>query len=237
MNWHSIQTGIVSLLLLLSSTLPAQPDWKQLDPENAVSKDSISKKGFTLIFLNNSPAFDSGVGKRLIDVFYTVYPKEAKLYNKHTLKKVYFVMDTAYKGVAATSDGIVRFNPEWFKKHPNDIDVVTHEVMHIVQAYPDGAGPGWLTEGIADYVRYTLGVDNAGAGWSLPDYKATQHYTNAYRVTARFLVWVQNNYGKKIVQKLDAAMRSKTYTAAIWGKLSGKTLDELWNAYLLNPVI
>ena len=237
MNLLSIKTGIAILLLLLSSTLPAQSNWKQLDSENAVSKDSISKNGFTLIFLNNSPAFDSVVGKRLIAVFYTVYPKEAKLYNKNTLKKVYFVIDTAYKGVAATSDGIVRFNPEWFKKHPNDIDVVTHEVMHIVQAYPNGAGPGWLTEGIADYVRYTLGVDNADAGWSLPEYNASQNYTNAYRVTARFLVWVQNKYAKKAVQKLDAAMRSKTYSAAIWEKLSGKTLDELWNEYSLTPAI
>jgi hypothetical protein len=33
--------------------------------------------------------------------------------------------------------------------------------MHIVQAYPDGAGPWWITEGIADFVRFDDGIDNA----------------------------------------------------------------------------
>lgn len=229
------QSFVVLFFSLAAHALFAQPNWNQFDNENFISKDSSSKKGFTLIFLNNSFSFDSAVGKRLIDVFYQVYPKQAKLYNKHTLKKVVFIIDTAYKGVAATAGGIVRFNPEWFQKHPNDIDVVTHEVMHIAQAYPDEAGPGWLTEGIADYVRYAMGVDNVGAGWSLPDYKPTQNYTNAYRVTARFLAWLQQHYNKNLIQKLDAAMRSKTYSEDIWQKLCGKTLDELWSDYAKNP--
>lgn len=228
--------GIVLLMLVVKTTV-AQSGWNHIDRENAISKDSITRNGFTLIFINNSPSFDSTTGQRLEDVFFTVYPKEAKLYNKNTLKKVFFIMDTAYKGVAAASSGIVRFNPKWFETHPKDIDVVTHEVMHIVQAYPNGAGPGWLTEGIADYVRYTLGVDNDGAGWSLPEFKATQAYTNSYRITARFLVWVQKQHGKKIVQKLDAALRSKTYSADMWKDLSGKNLDELWSEYALSPAI
>jgi len=60
--------------------------------------------------------------------------------------------------------------------------------MHIVQDYGQSTGPGWLTEGIADYARYKFGVNNPAAKWALPAYKSTQKYTDAYRVTARFLV-------------------------------------------------
>jgi hypothetical protein len=204
--------------------------------EDLVSKDSINRKGYTLIFINKSPKFDSAVKLRMIETFFTVYPKEAKLYNRKTLKKVFFVIDPKYTGVAATAGGIVRYNPAWFASHPGDVDVVTHEVMHIVQSYPDGA-PGWLVEGVADYVRYTLGVDNTGAGWSLTPFDAKQNYTNAYRITARFLVWTEKKYSKKLVKKMDAAMRNQTYQPELWTKLTGKTVDELWKEYANAPAI
>lgn len=230
-------TRIVSVvaLSLVTCTGFAQKDWKNVRSKEDISEDSISKNGFTLIFINKDASFDKEVQQRMIDAFFTVYPKEVKTYNKKSTKKVHMIIDPEYDGVAATSDGIVRVNPEWMRKHPADIDVVTHEVMHIVQDYPGGAGPGWITEGIADYVRYKLGVDNEGGGWKLPEYSARQNYDNAYRVTARFFVWIEKNYNKNLVKDLDKAMRSKTYTNGFWKKKTGKTVDELWVAYAANP--
>jgi hypothetical protein len=80
-------------------------------------------------------------------------------------------------------------------------------------------------------------VNNEKAGWSLTPFKATQSYTNSYRITARFLVWLEKNIKPGIVNHLDAAMRSKTYTPGIWMDLTGKSLDELWGTYAGNPVI
>ncbi|RFM30579.1 basic secretory protein-like protein [Deminuibacter soli] len=201
------------------------------------TKDSIVKNGYTLIFINEDSAFSMVTKQKMVDAFFTVYPKEAARYNKATLKTVTFVIDPSYDGVAATGDGVARYNPIWLLKHPEDIDVVTHEVMHIVQAYPDDAGPGWLTEGIADYVRYDYGVNNAAAKWALPAFAPTQHYDNAYRITARFLVWLEKNKKAGIVQTLDKSMRTKTYTPEIWKKLTGSTLDELWDAYAKQPAL
>ena len=57
------------------------------------------------------------------------------------------------KGVAATSKDTIRISAEWVtKKAPNDYGMVIHELTHIVQDYR-GKGEGWLTEGIADYIR------------------------------------------------------------------------------------
>ena len=229
--------GAVALLLLASIPVQAQQNWKQLPARELQSKDSVTRNGYTLLFLNQDTALDMNVKEQLIDAFFKVYPAEAAAYNPSTIKTVIFFIDTAYKGVAATSDGIVRFDPTWFHKHPHDIDVVTHEVMHLVQAYPGDSGPGWLTEGIADFVRFKFGVDNAGANWQLPAVKQTQSYKNAYRVTARFLAWIEKNKHEGTVKALDAAMRSKTYTAALWTQLTGKSVDELWAEYVDHPVI
>lgn len=198
---------------------------------------TITRDGYTLEYTNKSPDFDTAVGRRLIDAFFQVYPREAARYNKKATKKVGFVIDPGYEGVAATSGDVIVFNPAWFRAHPGDIDVVTHEAMHVVQAYPEDAGPGWVTEGIADYVRYVFGVDNAGAKWALPAFKPKQHYTQSYRITARFFVWVEKKRNKDFVKKLDAAMRGKKYTDKIWKKLTGSTLDELWKEYAANPAI
>lgn len=225
------------LPLLKPAAGTAQGRWNEINEKGIVSRDTFSREGFTLVFINKSADFNAATGKRMVDAFYTVYPKQAKLYNKHTLRKVVFIIDPEYKGVAATAGGIVRISPEWMQANPGDIDVVTHEVMHIAQAYPDGAGPGWITEGIADYVRYSMGVDNAGSNWALPDYSAGQHYQDAYRVTARFLAWIEKHKKAGLVQKLDAAMRSKTYSAQFWSKQTGLTVDELWKEYTANPAL
>ncbi|KAA2244581.1 secretory protein [Chitinophaga agrisoli] len=223
-------TGAAALLLLMANkpALHAQADF--------MTADTIRQGGYTLVFINKDASFDKNVKQRMQDAFFTVYPRLAKTYNKRTLKTVTFMIDPAYDGVAATGNGVVRYNPEWLHKHPGDIDVVTHEVMHIVQAYPDSKGPGWLTEGIADYVRYVFGVDNKGAGWALPAYAPSQTYEQSYRVVARFLVWVENA-NRGAVKKLDATMRAGNYTPDIWQKTTGKTLDELWSSYGAHPEI
>lgn len=197
-------------------------------------KEVIKKKGLTLTFINEDKTFSPALKTRMVETFFHVYPQLKKEYNENTNKEVTFVIDTAYKGVAATGGDRVSFSPEWFKKHPEDIDVVTHEIMHIVQAYGDGGGPWWVTEGIADYVRYKFGVDNAGAKWTLPNYKEGQKYDNGYRITARFLAWLEKS-NPGIVKTLDKNMRDHSYKNEIWKDKTGKTLDELWTAYAQNP--
>jgi len=222
--------------ILQSSAVQAQRKWSEIDTSGYHSVQTISRKKFTLIFISKDSAFSKETTQQLIDAFFTVYPKEVKRFNQHALKKVTFIIDPGYKGVAATSNGIVRYSPDWLTKHPQDIDVVTHEAMHIVQDYA-GKGEGWLTEGIADYVRYKYGVNNEKGNWALPAFKAEQSYKNAYRVTARFLAWLEKNVNKKIVDKLDKASRDGTYTPNTWKELTGKTVDELWAAYAANPAL
>ncbi len=202
-----------------------------------VAKDSLTRQGYTLVFISRDSAFSAVTRQRLVDAFFVVYPQEAKRFNPKTLKKVTFLVNPAYGGVAETGNGTVTYSPKWLRAHPEDIDVVTHEVMHVVQAYPNGSCPGWLTEGIADYARYVYGVNNLKGDWKLPDYKAGQNYTNSYRIMARFLAWAEKNGHPNLVDALDRAARAGTYSPELWRQKTGKTLDELWAAYAANPVV
>jgi hypothetical protein len=202
----------------------------------AQTSQVFRKKGYTLTVINQDAAFNAKLREDLINTFWIVYPKLGKEYNPQTSRNVTFIIDTAYNGVAATTDDKVTFSAKYMSTHPQDIDVVTHEVMHIVQAYGDVSGPGWLTEGIADYARYKFGVNNEGARWSLPAHKSTQSYENSYRITARFLAWMEVKVKPGIVKELDSHMRKGTFTDGTWKALTGKTLNDLWTAYSANPI-
>lgn len=223
--------AIFACLLMFAScskkTVPTQSfNW---------NANTFTKDGYVLNWKSNAPDFSSNLKKQLIETFFTVYPKIAKEYNSNTAKTVLFSIDTAYKGVAAASGTTIIFNPRWFDQQPKDIDVVTHEVMHIVQSYPN-YNPSWLVEGIADYVRYKYGVANAQGGWSLPAVSPSQKYDNGYRVTARFLVWCENKKPGS-VKVFDGALRTGTYTPGLWNTLFGKPVADLWAEYINNGSI
>lgn len=204
---------------------------------NAQQAASYKRNGYQLSFSNNDNALPAAEQQRVISAFFEVYPRLAKAYNTKTARHVVIDIDTAYKGVAETGSARILISSAWLRKRPEDIDVVTHEGMHIVQDYGESVGPGWLTEGIADYARYRFGINNAAAGWKLPDYKPAQHYDNSYRITARFLLWIEQQVKPGFVKAMDEQLRRHTYTDAAWQQLTGKTLDDLWAAYAANPAI
>jgi hypothetical protein len=220
------KTSILSILFLM---LTAGASYAQ-------QTSNYNKNGYKLTFINYDNTLDTALKTKLINTFYKVYPELANAYNKKTLKAVTMIIDTSYKGVAETANGIVTISSRWMHQRPQDIDVVTHEVMHIVQDYGQSTGPGWLTEGIADYARFKFGVNNPAANWSLPAYKATQNYDNSYRVTARFLAWLEKSK-PGIVKTFDSKMRDHTFTDDTWKQQTGKTLDELWKDYSANPTV
>ncbi len=122
---------LLALLLGATTTANAQNSWEDYDTSGFTKIDSVTKDGYTLVFVNKQPDFSDVTKKKMIDAYFTVYPKQAKEYNPATRKRVVFLIDPTYDGVAATAGSLVRYNPEWFRKNPEDIDVVTHEVMHI----------------------------------------------------------------------------------------------------------
>ncbi|MEQ2005225.1 MAG: basic secretory protein-like protein [Limisphaerales bacterium] len=131
------------------------------------------------------------------------------------------------KGVAAASGSVINFAAGYVRGHTNDWGMVVHELTHVVQSYPPG-GPGWLVEGIADYIRLSHFEPAAPRPRINPD-KAS--YRDAYKTTAIFLAWVEKQHDAKLVSKLNAALRQRKYSPELWKEATGKTVDELWTDF------
>ncbi len=206
--------------------------------KNWISVDTVKKGDYQLVFINKNLNFNPVIKKELIETYFTVFPVLVSTFNDKTTHDVIFVTDTAYKGVAEASGNRILFSTTYMNAHPTDIDIVTHEGMHLVQGYGYGSGPVWLTEGIADFIRYKYGVDNIGSKWFLPAFTAQHNekkYENSYRITARFFEWIDQKVKPGLIIQIDKELRNHTYNQDTWVRLSGKTIDELWDDYAKNP--
>ena len=136
------------------------------------------------------------------------------------------------KGVAATGGTRITVAASYVRKATNDFGMVIHELTHIVQAYPsvkEGCTkPGWLVEGIADYIRLSHFEPQARKPRINPD-KAS--YRDAYKTTAAFLEWIEKKHDKEIVKKLNAPLRAGTFKMELFKEYTGKDVDELWKEF------
>jgi hypothetical protein len=137
-------------------------------------------------------------------------------------------------GVADTGGTRINCAGKWFKANLDGeaVGAVVHEMVHVVQRYGRARGghdnPGWLVEGVADYIRW-FKFEPASAR-PHPD-PARSKYTDSYRVTAAFLEFVAATKDHEIVVKFNAAMREGRYRPELWKEYTGKTVDELWGEY------
>ncbi len=134
-------------------------------------------------------------------------------------------------GVAYASGSQITGSIAYFKRHPDDFGAMVHETVHVVQSYRLPGNPGWLVEGIADYIRF-FKYEPGKLGRINPQ---RARYDGSYRVTAAFLAYLSDKYDKHLVRKLNKMMREGEYKKEAFQKLTGKTLEQLgveWRATL-----
>jgi hypothetical protein len=144
------------------------------------------------------------------------------------------------EGVANTAGTRISVSAQWIRDQMDKqaVGSLVHEEVHVVQQYgraPRGKKPGWLVEGIPDYIRfYKFEPQTHGADIHSRHLDRVK-YDGSYRVSANFLNWVSEKYDPEIVRKLNAALREGKYSEAIWKTNTGKTVSELgdeWKAGL-----
>jgi len=84
---------------------------------------------------------------------------------------------------------------------------------------------GWLTEGIADYIRWWYYEPDGPRRY--PALTAQTSYAGSSTVTANFLHYVAEKYDKDLVKKMNAALREHRYTTGLWSQYTGKDLEAL----------
>jgi hypothetical protein len=159
------------------------------------------------------------------------------------------------RGVAATGGNRITANSEWLKRELDReaIGALLHEEVHVIQQYRGGRRndpdytrpPGWLVEGIPDYIRWFLyepQSHGADAAYFKTRKKLALKYDGMYRISANFLNYVIENYGKdqKLLTRVNAACRQGTYQDDLWKEGTGRSLEELneeWRFAVLKQLV
>lgn len=211
-------TGIALLIVLAA-------------PARSAEETATPQPELTLILEGPVDAEFAPIAGRLTTLFYECYPKLLTRFEHPTRKaprRIRLIFDPKLDIPAHCSGDRVTVGIKWLKAHPEDIGLLTHELTHAVQAYPD-SNPGWLTEGIADYARKVYGPEKQ-PGWNFPARLSPQQsYTNSYGVTARFLVWIEKKH-PGTVDTLHRRMQDREFRMNDFQTATGKTVDELWGA-------
>ena len=194
-----------------------------------------------------TPDLTKWAKEQLVPMAREWYPRLVKMLPSEGYQapaRVSIVISEGMSGVAETGGTRIRCAAGWFRANLKGeaVGAVLHELVHVAQQY-DGVEanpghtrpPGWLVEGIADYIRW-FHFEPQAHGAEIPPSRAPQaKYDASYRVTANFLNWATGKYCRELVPKLNAAVRQHRYSSKIWADLTTHSLEELgteWKANL-----
>lgn len=134
-----------------------------------------------------------------------------------------------YDGIAATGGDGVSMGSKWFTDHPDDMGALFHEFVHVVQSYRGNRGAGFITEGIADHLRWFRYEPENKRPRVNPD---RARYTDGYQTTAAFLEWISKHGCSNVVQRLNAVMRTGRYSPQAFLRATGYDIDVLWAKFI-----
>jgi hypothetical protein len=165
----------------------------------------------------------------LVTTFYQVYPRLLDRFenqDRPAPRSITLVLQPGLRVPGMSGGHTVTVSREWLTHHPDDLGMLTHELTHLVQAYPNSE-PGWLTEGIAELSRaaYTP-VDRPD--WKLPEHLGTgQNFDSGYTVSGRFLQWLDHKH-PGTVDRLHHQMQAGAFRLSDFSEFTGKTAEQLW---------
>lgn len=243
-----LPTGL-SLLACLAICLPCLSLPQGQDEKRPTSPTTQTASPYQIeIDSSETPDLKAWADKELRPVVEEWYPRivAALPSEGFTAPRSFTIkIDPNYKGIAACAGTHIMVSPVWIKQQNargpvnEAIGSVVHELVHVDQQYGQARGrggriPGWLTEGIADYIRWWK-YEPASVRRPVAPIKRDGQpasYTDSYQTTAAFLEYVAKNHDHEIVVKLNAAGRTATYSPDLWTKYTGKSIDALWNEFV-----
>ena len=212
---------------------------ERLKPHSRIVSNHLSADGKYRYIIDSTkaPALTEWSEQELVPVIQEWYPKLVALLPSDGYRApelLNFEFRTDMGGVPAyTGSGRVALNAAWFagELKGEAKGCVVHEMCHVVQSYqqPRQAHsqptPSWVTEGIADYIRWFL-FEPASKGAVIRDASQARHDAS-YRISANFLDWVVSTHDKDLLCQLNAAAREGRYSDEFWKTRSGKSVREL----------
>ncbi|MCX7799090.1 MAG: basic secretory family protein [Fimbriimonadales bacterium] len=131
------------------------------------------------------------------------------------------------EGVAGTAGDVIHISEDWIRRRPDDWGMVIHELVHVVQAYRKPV-PGWITEGIADGIRYGKFEPQRDSALHDPE---RSPYRDGYWSAGAFLTYLERLYDRRLFTRLNEVARRGEYSPEFWRRYGGRTLEQLWDEY------
>ncbi len=205
-----------------------QPEVRTVTKVSAKTGPKADDRLTVLVDFNDAPEAKDWALKAA-DYAIEWYPKLCKLLESdgHETPKEVTLFFKPMDGVAHASGTTVTISSKWINDHPEDLGMVAHELVHVVQGYGDSKVPGWLTEGIADYVRYYVVEPDSDRRHFDPE---QSNYDSGYQATAGLLNFVEKKR-PGAVKKLNALIRERKYTPEAFKKLAGGEPESLWRQF------
>ncbi|XP_031481272.1 uncharacterized protein LOC116251255 [Nymphaea colorata] len=137
-------------------------------------------------------------------------------------------------GVAFTSGNQIHLSARYIAAYSGDVrreitGVLYHEPTHVWQWDGKGQAPGWVIEGVADYVRLKAGF--VPPQWVKPG--EGNNWDERSDVTARFFDYC-NGLKDGFVAELNGKMKDG-YNGRFFADILGKSLNQLWSDYKAAP--
>ena len=134
-------------------------------------------------------------------------------------------------GVAFWDGKAITVSRRYATQHPDDVFLVVHELTHVLQGYRQT--PGWMTEGIADYVRFGI-AEGGRFGIRIDPLKNKPR--DSYRVTGYLILQAEKRY-PGLVKKLHLAGVAGADVEKTWvEQCGGKSVDEVWAECVLAKI-
>jgi hypothetical protein len=224
------------------NTFYSEIDIRAMEPseaEIAVGTKPVQAKDFDYTLdISQTPDLKDWAQNQLrpaIDQWYPIL-RDCLASDGFTAPRKFSVTIKPMDGVAGTTDTDVEVSADWIRsqlKRPQwneAIGSIIHELVHVVQQYKTSDTPGYLVEGIADYLRWFHFEPIEHRPTLRTPSRAS--YSQGYKTTAGFLEYVARNHDHEFVIKLNAALRQGRYSSAIWNDCTGMSVNQLWKEYV-----
>jgi hypothetical protein len=220
---------VVSLMMVASSACFAQTTRPTTRPSTRLAQSRPTTQPFEYVIDSSEvPDMDEWAQslRPIVEKWYPIIVQTIPSEGYIAPRKVTIVIRNTTQIAYASGTRIV-CGADWFRKRPEDRGAVVHELVHVAQQYRSRRNPGWLVEGVADYIRWYKyePLENRRRP------RTEEKYTQGYHVVGRFLDWAAMHKDHEIVVKLNAAMREGRYSPELWQEYTGKTFDELWEEH------
>ena len=132
-------------------------------------------------------------------------------------------MDPDYDGVAYANSGGIVVSVDYARANPQDLGMFLHEATHVVQQHARG---GWITEGMADWVREYMLHDRDPLAWP---YGHT--FFSGYADAALMFDWIEARHAgfmRALNQDKHAGTQADTDPDTVFRGLAGITAPQAW---------